>query len=483
MYIQPQWLSDKAVIQRNQQLVIRGVGPVKASVSLELNREPVAQTISDAQGNWVLTLPAHKEAEGNELSIIACQTSGESDADELERVDITDLAFGDVWLMGGQSNMEFETSKVTELYGSEFDQAHDSGVRFLRIPITEKFDGPAQELPAARWHKEGTDSIADDSAVAYFFAQKLRAENPEVPIGLIDTAVGGSPVEAWIDEQRLEKMGFYPPAMHMYKQPGYAQATHKVWEAGFHAWQEACDSYDEGLHQGWKSQDYDDSSWQTMSLEQANMHNPQFATPGVVWLRTHIEVAPEAVGKEAVLHLGTPIEADETYVNGTKIGTTEFRWPRRYYHIDALPAQLSIAIRLIITGNRGGFIEGKKRELTAFLDGPATNQLADGQHSLSLCDLTQCEWKVKRGVSMPEAPGQFLLYNVPSACYNAMMAPLAGTKVAGIVYYQGESNADKPENYAAKMGLLIQCWRELFNCGPVPFVEIQLPNWGCEAAG
>ena len=464
MYIQPQWLANNAIIQRDKALIISGKAQAEQEIGLWLDDALVDDVMSDEEGRFSLTLPAHAAGGPHILRV---------DSGEESNV-YRNIMFGDVWLLGGQSNMQLWTRRLESRFGKEFEQASDSQVRYLRIEETQACDGPKSCLPRCQWVSVGKDDISHESGVGFFFAQYMRKAS-DVPLALIETAIGGTPVETWIDRGRLERLGYFPQWAEQYAQPGYAKASHEVYEKASRAWLALVDQYDAGLKEGWSSADCDDFTWNSSGLEALNWHNPEFADAGVVWVRTQVSIPQHAVGKRGMLHLGTLVDQDVVFVNGITVGETGYRYPPRDYGIDKLAETMTIAIRLCIDGERcGGFAEGKERTLSLVTD--------SGEEVL--VDLNTVQWKYKRSVSVEPAPQQFFLYNVPSSCYNAMIAPLQGMSIAGIVYYQGETNATRtPEGYAAKMMLLVQSWREVFADPSCPFIEVQLPNIAFEADG
>ena len=109
----------------------------------------------------------------------------------------------------------------------------------------------------------------------------------------------------------------------------------------------------------------------------------------------------------------------------------------------------------------GGFVPDKTYELTA------------GDFKISL----EGEWNYKVGAVMPPLRGQTFFGYKPSGLYNAMLAPLLNYSIKGILWYQGESNAGRPEEYKSLLPALIRDWRYNLGQGDVPFLVVQLPNY------
>ena len=330
MYIQPQWLANNAIIQRDKALIISGKAQAEQEIGLWLDDALVDDVMSDEEGRFSLTLPAHAAGGPHILRV----DSGE------ESSVYRNIMFGDVWLLGGQSNMQLWTRRLESRFGKEFEQASDSQIRYLRIEEAQACDGPKSCLPRCQWVSVGKDDISHESGVGFFFAQYMRKAS-DVPLALIETAIGGTPVETWIDRGRLERLGYFPQWAEQYAQPGYAKASHEVYEKASRAWLALVDQYDAGLKEGWSSVDCDDSTWNSSGLEALNWHNPLLCDAGVVWIRTQVSIPKHAVGQRGMLHLGTVVDQDVVFVNGLTVGETGYRYPPRDYEIDKLAASPS----------------------------------------------------------------------------------------------------------------------------------------------
>ncbi|MDZ7604999.1 MAG: sialate O-acetylesterase [Cyclobacteriaceae bacterium] len=89
-------------------------------------------------------------------------------------------------------------------------------------------------------------------------------------------------------------------------------------------------------------------------------------------------------------------------------------------------------------------------------------------------------WQYKVGevfIPRPPAPAGINPQNQPTALDNAMVAPIINYQIKGILWYQGESNAGQPEEYADLLPALINDWRKKFNFPNAPFIYAQLPNF------
>jgi len=195
-----QMFSDHMVLPREKPFPIRGRANAGERVKVTVDGA-VYQAVADNRGAWSVTIPPHPVETGAELRI---ETPGRS-------LVYTDIAFGDIWLCSGQSNMEFEVGQTT----SASDVAADPDLRLYDMKCnwrTDNVEWPASALDSlnhlqyfkpARWTHATPETLRRFSAVGYYFGRALR-DSLQVPIGLINNAVGGSTAESWIDRETLE---------------------------------------------------------------------------------------------------------------------------------------------------------------------------------------------------------------------------------------------------------------------------------------
>lgn len=496
---------DGAVLQRNQAVHIWGESRPEARVSVSLTRSGTdnrewSSAYADARGRWRMTLPAHPAGGPYEL----CVESGQS------VVRARDLLFGDVWLLGGQSNMWLWMNRVAARYPGELDCARDSTIRFFLIDQEADFSGSRTRTAGGGWLVEGRDDMSVVSAVGFFFAKHLRADaGVDVPLGFVQAAIGGTPIEPWIAEPWLRKLDLIPGDYGRWGEPGYAERAEAAAAERFERFVAQADAVDRGLVECWQDPAFDDSDWGETALAEASSdHDPELGEPGMFWFRKTIDLPDNVAGKPATLRFGTLVDADDCYLNGEPIGHTGYRFPPRNYAIAALPKHMTLAFRLRVnTGADGGFTAGKRHMIvidpTAATDG-AGNPMPRGDGSLPCVwpavgpdedshgtgpiDVIDVDalgpWRYRRSATFGPAPAKVFPTREPAGCYNAMIAPLRGLALTGVLWYQGETNASRgPAGYAEKMLALVQCWRSLFRRPDLPFLYVQLPNLTLQARG
>lgn len=187
----PSYLSDNMVLQRNSEVEIWGYAAPLEDITVTTSwdkREYKAKGGSDARFSVVVkTGPAG----GPHFFTVK----------GWNEITVKNILFGEVWLCSGQSNMEMTPEWGLDNASAEIASATDSGIRFATIPKRSS-PFPQEELQT-EWVECTPASMKRFSSVAYFFAQRLREEIKEVPIGIVLSAWGGSPAEIWMPQEAV----------------------------------------------------------------------------------------------------------------------------------------------------------------------------------------------------------------------------------------------------------------------------------------
>jgi sialate O-acetylesterase len=117
-------------------------------------------------------------------------------------IELTDIMLGDVWLASGQSNMELPIRRVTDLYADEISKINNIKIRFFRSSTRENAESEKTDYPDGMWLPATPENIMEFSAIAWFFANEIH-QKCNVPVGIISTAIGGSPAEAWLSNNKV----------------------------------------------------------------------------------------------------------------------------------------------------------------------------------------------------------------------------------------------------------------------------------------
>ena len=455
----PTLVSDGMVLQRGDPVNIWGTADPDETVNITFQKKKY-KTVADAQGNWKVILPALKA--GGPYTMI------------INDIELKDILVGDVWVCSGQSNMELPVSRVTDRFRDEISADNDYPmVRYIKTPLLYNFHAPQTDIPGIFWKAMTSENVMSFSALVYFFA-KDYFQKTKVPVGIINSSVGGSPVEAWISEEGLKPFPYYLNEKRIYESDDLVESMKKEESKKSRAWNVALYQGDKGMHEAipWYAAGYDDSDWTPTDLFASGWATNGLNTiNGSHWFRRDFQVSGQQAGEKATLRLGCIVDADSVYVNGTFVGTVSYQYPPRIYTIPAgllKAGKNTITIRLF---SYGGFPHFVKKKPYKILFGKG--QPEKGESEISL----EGNWKYRLGAPMPAAPGQTAFHYKPVGLYNAMIAPLLNYTVSGVIWYQGESNVSRRNEYKDLLTAMIADWRQHWNRPDMPFYVIELADF------
>lgn len=450
----PKLISDNMVLQRDQPTKIWGWAEPKEKITLIFNKKTFKTTTTD-NGKWEILLPAQPTGTGFEMLL-----KGKNE------ISIKNIAFGDVWLCSGQSNMVTPMERVKEKYPDDIANANFPDIRNFFVQTLTDLNTPKDDFPQGQWKVANPKDILSFGAVSFFFAREIH-EKYKVPIGIINSSVGGTPIEAWISENGYKNFNDIQKTIARNKDTSYVNSLSRRPVLPRNNTPQIKDL---GLIEHWESTEYQPKGWRNMNIPGYWEDQGIKDLNGVVWFRRTFEIPKSWLGKPVKLFMGRIVDADEMYVNDKKIGNITYQYPPRRYEI---PADLlkegknTFVIRVTNSSGKGGFVPDKPYYMTA-----------NGEE----IDL-KGTWQYKVGeVYQPFNFGGFggggiNQQNQPTALYNAMIAPVLPMKVKGFLWYQGESNVGNPEPYNQLLPALINDWRNLWNDTNLPFFVVQLTNY------
>lgn len=181
--------TDNTVLQQGEPVSIWGTADASETVRVTFAGQ-TKKCQADLAGKWITQLePLDSSTEPRTLQI-----SGDQN-----QVTLANVVVGEVWLAGGQSNMETTMSNYCQTTQPDIDNANDPLLRMVSIPRLEYAE---QNQLKPQWQITTPENTAQFSASAYYFAKNLR-ESLGVPVGIIKCAVGGTPAEAWLSRKTL----------------------------------------------------------------------------------------------------------------------------------------------------------------------------------------------------------------------------------------------------------------------------------------
>ena len=325
------------------------------------------------------------------------------------------------------------------------------------------------------WEACSPENAGEFSAVGYFFAKELY-KKLKVPIGVIHSSFGGTPVEAWTPADKLIQLNEYTDIIKSFD--SYKENKNRLWAEYYQKvdqWKKGLDStYAQTLgNTPWEKQELDDSKWKEMDLPGywENADTGLKDQDGIVWFRKSINLATDPTEKEYTLNLGGVNDQDVVYVNGTIVGSHQYYDDKRVYPIGKNILHKGnniIAVMVRDYGGEGGF------------SGPSEDMyLTSGNdEKISLSGL----WKYKvltndPNRKIPWSSDQPNSPSRPTVLYNAMIRPLIPYSIRGVIWYQGEANVGRSQLYRKIFPAMISSWREKWGEGDFPFYFVQLANY------
>lgn len=465
--------SDHMVVQREQPFHIWGKADAGAEVKVGATwSEGKKAVIANTFGNWSLDLVAPSAGGPFEIEI----TAGDS------TLTLHDVLVGEVWLASGQSNMEMPLKgwpprDTINFSAREIAEANNAQIRMLTVKKNMSFT----ELDdfSGSWEVCSSETASDFSATAYFFAKKLQ-QDLGVPVGIIHSSWGGTPAEAWTSQGGLSHMDDF-------KNVSFFPLNKKEREE-LNNWVEqfpsqkvtstelaSIDLGDQEL----KTLNYNDSAWKAMKLPVKWESGGLGQFDGVVWFRKVVTL--KKGGEPATLSLGPVDDMDIAYVNGQEVGRTigDGLWSKeRMYEVPAgvlKEGKNLIAVKVMDLQGGGGLL-GDASKLQLKTTGETVSLAGDWSY------LPVAEYRA--GIiykfngthaafsSRPAALGDLSPYS-PTILYNAMIAPVIHYTFQGVIWYQGESNVGRAEQYEVLFPTMIHDWRSVAG-RDFPFYFVQI---------
>lgn len=462
----PAYFSDNMVVQQCSELEISGkTSRPGHTVQVRPGWTKRAFTAtSGADGRFGVSVPTPKA--GGPYRIVV---------DDGDCLTLDNVLSGEVWLCSGQSNMEMPVNgwgKVMD-YEAEVAAATHPEIRLLQVKRTKSHTPrPALELEVngSGWAECSPASVENFSAVAYFYARALN-EKLKVPVGVIDSSWGGTPAEAWTSIPTLQGvLDIDRHAGEIAACGGDAAKLKNKYDRDIQSWLGEVDRIDPGMDGGepvWASAVQRGDGWAVMDLPGAWEYKGLPDYDGSVWFQREVEIPERWAGQELTLDMGSIDDEDVTYFNGTEVGRGGGYWIHRCYTVPAgLVRSGKAVVTVKVQDNSGtGGICGNASELSVGI----------GDDRIPLAG----PWNYHVGIPLsqqpakPESPDS---QNYPGVLYNAMIYPFKDFPVKGAIWYQGEANVERWQQYTPLFQAMISDWRATWG-RPLPFYFVQLANF------
>ncbi|MBI2513283.1 MAG: beta galactosidase jelly roll domain-containing protein [Opitutae bacterium] len=450
---------DHAVLQQGMPIPVWGDADEGEKVTVTL----AGQTVSTVArgGRWSVRLAALPAGGPHTLTI-----------EGKNRIALSDVLVGEVWVCSGQSNMERQLGPRP---GQKPIKDWETEAATANLPQIRHF-GVAQHLaltPQARvggqWLVCTPQTAPEFTAVGFFFGRALHLARG-TPIGLIHSSWGGTPAEAWTSREGMAQVPGYAGAVARFDRVRHdPEGARAEFERDLARWFEVNDP-GSAAHPAWSAETLDASAWSAMRLPAfwEGKSLPQ-DFDGLVWFRREVEIPAAWSGHDVELHLGAIDDVDATWVNGHFVGSTKEWTAPRVYRLPAGTLKTGrnvIAVRVLDTGGGGGLWGGSDTMRLARVDDPAQTIAVDG------------EWRYRVAVNAHNAPPAPLDPSIssgtPTVLYNGMIAPLVPYAIRGAIWYQGEANAGQAQLYRELFPRMVADWRRVWGQGNFPFLYVQI---------
>jgi len=439
----PKLFTNNMVLQRDKPVRIWGWAGAGENITVVFNGQSL-KTKAGKDSNWQVVLSPMQYGGPFRLEV-----SGKNS------IQLDNILIGDVWLCSGQSNMDWVV-KNSNNAPKEIEDAQYPSIRFFTVGKATDFK-PQKDIADGEWLECNPSTVGDFSAVAYFFGRKLNRDM-NIPIGLVNSSVGGTVIQAWTNWEVMKN------------DEKYRNADLTQIEKENSLMKEKLDKYNAALKndigdlEKWFEPTADTQGWKPIQLPQLWEQTDIGNTDGHIWFKKEFNLSESMEGKAITINLGPIDDEDVTYLNGKKIGATQIFNIDRIYKVDPsflLKGKNTLVIKVTDNGGGGGLYGA-----------PAQLSVEGGNEKVSLAG----QWWYKASALSTQfgivdyGPNSF-----PSQLYNAMIAPLIPFSIRGVIWYQGESNVLEGHKYQQLFPGMIADWRKQWG-DDFPFLWVQIAN-------
>ena len=463
--------SDHMVLQQSANVSFWGTYTPNETLSVTGSWGSKSTTIVDSNGHWKLDL---ETPEAGGPFTVEIQT-------KFHKKSLVNIMIGEVWLASGQSNMEmtlrgWPPNDIIDNSEEEIQKADYAEVRMFTVQKQLSLN-PRGTFKGS-WKVSSPETAGEFSASAYFFARRLH-KTLKVPIGIIHSSWGGTPVEAWTSNEQVKKTGDFDRILNTISSVDPQKETSdwfSKWKSiaipvGDKQWDQLV-VYDSEF----KQVDYDDSQWNQVYLPGQFDAITQVDFDGVMWFRKTVHIRD--LRSDYTLEIEAIDDMDLIYVNGNKVGGfagANYSNSKRAYKVSKRllnKGANTIAIRAIDIGGPGTFKgpmllssdSGSKISLTGYWSYRMAAEIYKGK--LYLYGTEHLNLKDKAAIFKVNP-------KLPTVLFNAMIHPLIPYTIKGAIWYQGEENVGRAEQYKQLFPAMISDWRERWNYDfPFYFVQI-----------
>lgn len=464
----PKMISDGLILQRDQPARIWGFADPQERVTVTFDGNTY-NARADRNGNWLVVLPS-------------TSWDGKTYTIKVNDIEVHNVVFGDVWVFSGQSNMQTPLERALDLYGDDVLHYTNPLIREFLVGEKYAYDGPQKDFASGTWKEVDPVNCLKMSMIPYFFARKIY-DTYQVPVAIIQCAVGGTAIESWMSPDDLKDYPQYAEALEAQRNPqprsgpafgalfgnrptgGGAAAERPVENPAYYA------------------ADFDDSEWAPAYLPHY-FREVGITGSALIYYRHDLWLtAEQAASKNNLLKLGTITQADETFINGVRVGTTGYEYPPRNYAFGEgilKEGKNVICIKINGANANGGFYEDEQYRLRLDKD---TISLNDGwkffKEDIPSNFARPGGAPAERPVVMQYTEREIKhssMVRTPFGLYWGMLKPVTNANVKGVVWYQGETNSGNTPEYGTFLARMMKTWSKDFRNNNMPVIICQLAS-------
>ncbi len=447
--------SDNMVLQRDAPIPVWGTANPEEKIIVKLESSEMKIT-AKPDGTWMVYLPKH--AAGGPFQLVI---EGQN------RISFSNVLIGDVWFASGQSNMEHPVNGWDRIPYSAINNSKeaiaDSKYPEIRLFSVPKYPSPVElkDLSAGKWEMANPESVAGFSAIGWFFAKELH-QKLKVPIGIIHSSWGGTPIQTWMSRESLEAFKDsvkLPPVPASFDQNVWTKKiTSSLEKTRMRRMQISYPPKD--LPWLVAQRVLRDATWKTVNILEKDNH-----FGNVVWLRRKLDIPATNSRQPLQLSLGYQTWQSQIFLNGKEIGY--FQYPK--------PVIVKLPQNFVRTGENILTIRIAQPWVDAQCFGRSEQFFLSNSDRSFYCDLSK-DWQANS--SLESIIGKVEEYqNNPAFLYNGMVAPCMPYGMKGIIWYQGESDAGRPLLYKQQFQKLITDWRASWKNKDMSFLFFQVSTF------
>jgi len=461
----PAIISEHMVLERSESVPIWGKADANEEVMVTL-AESTARTKAGNDGKWMVRLNLRDSGAGP----FQLMVKGKNE------IRISDVVVGAVWLASGQSNMEFML-KTSSGADDEIAKSRNPHLRQFRVEKAARLK--LADDCKGKWVLAGPETAGDFTAIGYYFGKRLH-ETLKMPVGIINASWGGTFSEAWtsmdaINQVETLKIAEEARRKLLAEYPAKKKAFVDQCAAWLYANQrEDRPSTNPKFFAGEQVSTVD---WTGVTLP-GKITGGGLPPGGAFWIRKTIRVPKGALdhGQDFKVLLGQITGFERIYWNGERVRETTFQT----YPGEGNQCYFPVPSRLLRVGDNTLAVRIYAPAVSPAI-AAAPDRFWAGPVSLVGPWFVKAEYELPRLTpsvlaTAPQAPARPPEL-MAGAIFNGVINPLIPYGIAGVIWYQGESNAGRAYEYRIAFPLLINDWRQKWQQEQLPFYFCQLVNF------